>query len=415
MIDLRMLSKIRRPSRTASTIVEKRSSWRMMSEASRLTSVPWIPMAIPTSACLSATASLTPSPVIAATSPAAWSICTSRSLCSGETRARTEMEPAFSGGVASNSRPSRMISPPSRTIPISRATAPAVTTWSPVTMTTRMPASRHCDTAPATSGRGGSSIPAKPTKASVSRVGPKANARVRIPRSADDRTFARHSSRIASVIGAASPFSRTNGTSSSTRSGAPLRQTHPSCQVIIRIVDESKGSTDRLGCAARMSATSSPTKSSSAASIGSPTLPCSVTSASLHRAAARRSSGSARSSGVSVIRTVMRFIVSVPVLSVQITVVAPSVSTAERLRTSAFFAAMRLTPSASVIVATKGSPSGTAATASAIPVSIIDRMPRPCTIPTKITTAAMPKVMRIRKRLKRERRSSSGVDCSPTD
>ena len=54
------------PSSTALTIVAKLSSARIISEASLATSVPEIPIAIPIDAYLSAGASLTPSPVIAA-------------------------------------------------------------------------------------------------------------------------------------------------------------------------------------------------------------------------------------------------------------------------------------------------------------------------------------------------------------
>jgi len=58
-------------------------------------------------------------------------------------------------------------------------------------------------------------------------------------------------------------------------------------------------------------------------------------------------------------------VVSVPVLSEQITDVQPSVSTDGRLRTIAFFFAMRRVPSARHVVMTAGRPSGIAATASA--------------------------------------------------
>ena len=61
--------------------------------------------------------------------------------------------------------------------------------------------------------------------------------------------------------------------------------------------------------------------------------------------------------------------VSVRVLSVQTTVVDPSVSTAGSRRTSAWRRAIRRMPTASAIVTTAGSASGTAATASAMPVS----------------------------------------------
>ena len=65
--------------------------------------------------------------------------------------------------------------------------------------------------------------------------------------------------------------------------------------------------------------------------------------------------------------------VSVPVLSVQITVVLPSVSTAGSWRTTARRPAIRCTPTASAIVTIAGSPSGIAATASAIAASVASR------------------------------------------
>jgi hypothetical protein len=61
----------------------------------------------------------------------------------------------------------------------------------------------------------------------------------------------------------------------------------------------------------------------------------------------------------------MLFVVSVPVLSEQITDVHPSVSTDCSLRTMAFFFAIFLVPSARQVVMTAGKPSGIAATASA--------------------------------------------------
>ena len=61
-------------------------------------------------------------------------------------------------------------------------------------------------------------------------------------------------------------------------------------------------------------------------------------------------------------RTVISFCVSVPVLSVQITVQAPSVSTAESFLISALRRAMRCTPIASASVTVGRSPSGTKAT-----------------------------------------------------
>jgi len=58
-------------------------------------------------------------------------------------------------------------------------------------------------------------------------------------------------------------------------------------------------------------------------------------------------------------------VVRVPVLSEQMTEVQPRVSTEGRLRTMAFFLAMRRVPSARQVVMTAGRPSGMAATASA--------------------------------------------------
>jgi len=67
----------------------------------------------------------------------------------------------------------------------------------------------------------------------------------------------------------------------------------------------------------------------------------------------------------------MRLWVSVPVLSVRITFVAPSVSTADRRFTSALRSAIRFAPRASVRVAITGRPSGTVATARAMAVCTI--------------------------------------------
>ena len=68
---------------------------------------------------------------------------------------------------------------------------------------------------------------------------------------------------------------------------------------------------------------------------------------------------------MAIARTVISLRVSVPVLSEQITVAAPSVSTAGSLRTIALAAAMRRTPRLKPTVTIAGSASGIAATASA--------------------------------------------------
>ena len=86
-------------------------------------------------------------------------------------------------------------------------------------------------------------------------------------------------------------------------------------------------------------------------------------------------------------RTVISFLVRVPVLSVQMTVVEPSVSTAGSRRTSARIRAMRCMPIASVIVATAGRPSGTAAMASEMPISSMSRKAWPRRKPATTITA----------------------------
>ena len=68
---------------------------------------------------------------------------------------------------------------------------------------------------------------------------------------------------------------------------------------------------------------------------------------------------------VRTLQTDIWLVVRVPVLSEQMTEVQPSVSTDGKLRTMAFFFAIRRVPSARHVVMTAGRPSGIAATASA--------------------------------------------------
>ena len=84
--------------------------------------------------------------------------------------------------------------------------------------------------------------------------------------------------------------------------------------------------------------------------------------------------------------TVMRFSVSVPVLSTQTTVVAPRLSITSRRRTRAWRCSMRCMPRASVVVATAGRPSGTAATPRAIVVRAISRKATPRSRPRPSAT-----------------------------
>mmetsp|Transcript_9059 Transcript_9059/g.20558 ORF Transcript_9059/g.20558 Transcript_9059/m.20558 type:complete len:267 (-) Transcript_9059:1016-1816(-) len=73
-----------------------------------------------------------------------------------------------------------------------------------------------------------------------------------------------------------------------------------------------------------------------------------------------------RLAAVCIFTTVISFFVSVPVLSLFITVRLPSVSTHGSLRMMAFCLAMEDTPSASAMVTTAGKPSGMMATATAM-------------------------------------------------
>ncbi len=92
-------------------------------------------------------------------------------------------------------------------------------------------------------------------------------------------------------------------------------------------------------------------------------------------------------SGVQIRCATMRFSVMVPVLSEQITVAAPRVSTACSRRTSARRRTIARAPSASVTVTTAGSPSGTMATASDRPIISISTGSRPDHSPIAATAA----------------------------
>ena len=138
-----------RPCLTASTMVAKLSSVSVMSAAPLATSVPVMPMAQPMSAALSAGASFTPSPVIATTWSLRCQAFTMRILSSGDTRAYTDISSTSSSSCASlmacssapvMARLSWSGSGRSGMIPIARAMALAVTTWSPVIIIGRIPA-----------------------------------------------------------------------------------------------------------------------------------------------------------------------------------------------------------------------------------------------------------------------------------
>mmetsp|Transcript_27263 Transcript_27263/g.81197 ORF Transcript_27263/g.81197 Transcript_27263/m.81197 type:complete len:656 (+) Transcript_27263:717-2684(+) len=195
MMDFCRFSEERRPCSMPSMMEAKLSSFRMMSAASWATSVPRMPMAMPTSASLSAGASLTPSPVIAVMwPPSCWKARTMERLCIGETRAKTQVcftqflqkiwhfsvELAVraswvklsSWGSCSSScapvitRKARASSSNSVAgmTPMRRAMASAVHGWSPVTMMVLAPASAIFHTASVAPGFGGSSRATRPRK-----------------------------------------------------------------------------------------------------------------------------------------------------------------------------------------------------------------------------------------------------------
>ena len=113
--DFLMFAKIRRPSRTAATIVAKLSSASTISDASFATSVPFLPILQPMSAALSAGASFMPSPVIAAICPQRLYALIIRSFCSGAVRANTlTLSIILSSSVlpsSSSSLPESVLSP----------------------------------------------------------------------------------------------------------------------------------------------------------------------------------------------------------------------------------------------------------------------------------------------------------------
>ena len=160
------LSYTRRPSRTALAMVAKLSSVSTISAASLVTSVPLIPIATPTSACFSAGASFTPSPVIPTISFLLCRACTRRNLSSGLVRAKISYCCAATlscaSSITSSSRP--VMAFPALPIPSILPILIAVCGWSPVIIFTRIPACRQSAIAVMASGRGGSIIPATPNK-----------------------------------------------------------------------------------------------------------------------------------------------------------------------------------------------------------------------------------------------------------
>ena len=155
------------------------------------------------------------------------------------------------------------------------------------------------------------------------------------------------------------------------------------CAVVIRFRSGEKGTSATRGKDRSSAPFESPAPAAAARraiSVGSPSgvdPPAAGGTASLQRAhaAARSAWGDGRSgAGASAVKTIrlpaewisetsIRFRVSVPVLSEQMTVTEPSVSTAGSFRIRARRASIRCEPRARVTVTTAGSPSGIAATA----------------------------------------------------
>ena len=230
-----------------------------MSAASRATSVPLRPIATPMSAVRSAGASLTPSPVIATTSPASCSARAIRSFCSGVTRG-DERVGLVERGDAARRRPCASsrgaVEDRARALeqsPMRRAIASAVMPWSPVTMTTRIPAARQRPTASATSGRGGSCIPTRPSNSSRPRT-PRprrcGQATVGAPRHREHAQRRRAPARRRPPAHA--PARRRRALCARmTDAGAPLTYAvsppGASCTVVMRLRSESNGTSPRRG------------------------------------------------------------------------------------------------------------------------------------------------------------------------
>ncbi len=205
--------------------------------------------------------------------------------------------------------------------------------------------------------------------------------------------------------------------------------------MVIRLRSELNGSSESRGARAASCSCRSPPFSASttrAASVGSPsTVQPSwpwISRASLQSSPARSRSSSGPGSttspperkrpkgsypapstvispaGVQTRSTVIWFSVRVPVLSVQITVVSPSVSTDESRRTSALRFAIRCVARASDSVTVGSRPSGTSATVT--PIANTKRSPR--LIPANPATTRKSAPMQIaRTATIRVRRSSS--------
>ena len=222
--------------------------------------------------------------------------------------------------MASNSCPVTARSPSSK-MPIWAAIAAAVTLWSPVIITGRIPASLAVRTASAASSRGGSIIATSPinvnpfssssVSSSPSSTSLYANASTRRPFSENSWFCRRISSFILSLISRLPPLSANFTLRSSRTSTAPLVSiVDTPCRrylVLISLRSESKAISSSLGIISRMSSSETPAFVSPAfcaivkrqLSVGSPISLPFWKEASLFRIALYKSfrwSGSIRSS-----------------------------------------------------------------------------------------------------------------------
>ena len=277
-----------------------------MSAAFCATCVPPLPMAQPISAAFNAGASLTPSPVIATTSPWARRALTIRTLCSGVTRAYTRQERTARANsfspILSICAPVRH-SPERESMPSFFAVAQAVPAWSPVIITGVIPARRQVLTASYASSRGGSSMPISPQNVSpVSLifppfVSPVATAMTLNARSAREALRLSIFSRRAEVSGLFVPFNIISEHFFISTSGAPfatviiLSPSLIATDIIFR--SDENGISSVLGFWRLSFAVSVPDRSAAAtiaASVGSPdTLPLPSYFASQQSAASEKS------------------------------------------------------------------------------------------------------------------------------
>ncbi len=173
-------------------------------------------------------------------------------------------------------------------MPVSRATATAVSRWSPVIITGVIPTLRQTATAATASGRGGSIIPARPRKTMSRSVSSSLQASPATWRQARPSTrraswamaalAVRISARSASSRGTVRPFWSTPAQRSRTVSGAPFmkamrRPSSRAWSVVMRLRSELNGSSSRRGFSRRVRALGRPALTAAttrAASVGSP-------------------------------------------------------------------------------------------------------------------------------------------------